>query len=101
MVHSDMHAFDEPRYKGETRLCFTYKQLSNYTINITFKDLSWKKWKEVLKRQKEPLTAAFMSAAKDFSEPLRLPNVPESHMWYYVDTDGEITEGHIRNITFT
>jgi len=98
MVHSDMHAFNEPRYKGEIRLCFTYKQLSNYTINITFKDLSWKKWKEVLKRQKEPLTAAFMSAAKDFSEPLRLPNVPESRIWYYIDRDGEITEGHNRNI---
>lgn len=98
MVDSDMHAFDEPRYKGETRMCFTYKQLSNYTINICYRDLTWKKWKEVLKRQKEPLTAAFMSAAKDFSEPLRLPNVPESRVWYYVDTAGEITEGHNRNI---
>ena len=98
MVESDMHAFDEPRYKGETRMCFTYKQLSNYTINICYRDLTWKKWKEVLKRQKEPLTASFMSAAKDFSEPLRLPNVPASRVWYYVDTAGEVTEGHNRNI---
>jgi len=48
MVATDMYIKGEPRYEGETRICFTYAQLACHLITMSYANLSWAKWKELL-----------------------------------------------------
>lgn len=73
MIESDMYMKEEPEYAGESRIRFTYAQLSGCIINTCWEDLTWKKWKELCENEKTPLTGAFASASLDFSIPIYLP----------------------------
>lgn len=73
MFSSDLYIKGDPTYPGEKRISFTFAQLSSHTTNTLFIDLTLEHWKNLIDRQKVPLTGAFMSASLDFSRTIYLP----------------------------
>lgn len=76
MVKSDLYIKGDTTFAGEIPICFTYATLSSAIINSSDDDLTWRKWKELVKMESIPLTGAFISASIDFSIPLSLPKPP-------------------------
>lgn len=51
IVNNERYIKGEPRYKGETRICFTYAQLSCHLITKCYANLTWAKWKELVEKE--------------------------------------------------
>ena len=93
MVKSNLYMKEKPTYLGEIPICFTFFHLATTFLKRTGVDLNWKEWKNLLKAQNTPLTAAFISASLDFSIPLSLPNrhVITDYLRYISGTDWNST----------
>jgi hypothetical protein len=73
MVKSDLYIKGDITSACEIPICFTYASLSSVIINSSDDDLTFRRWKELVKMESIPLTGAFISASIDFSIPLSLP----------------------------
>lgn len=89
MVKSNLYMKEKPTYLGEIPICFTFFHLATTFLKRTGVDLNWKEWKNLLKAQNAPLSAAFISASLDFSTPISLPN---RHV--ITDCDRTISRSH-------